>query len=124
MVDRTKMSLVQKNKLEEYLKVELKYNEKEVMQAITAVMNMDVQLRTKLMEYIATRRIPDIAAEGISVMDLIERLEMNPVTAFISMDYLITNPEEAKYILTRREEKIEIDEDVIKKLKSKNNLVN
>lgn len=123
MADRTKMSLVQKKKLEEYLKVELKYNEKEVIQAITAVTNMDAQLRTKLMEYIATRRMPNIIAEGISVMDLIERLEMNPVTAFISMDYLITNPDEAKYVLTRREERIEIDEDMIKKLKSKNNLV-
>ena len=110
MIDTNKLSFAQKLKLREYLRVTCEYSERETMQAVSAVERMNPDLQADLMEYLVTGRITPVVVEGVTVTDLMEKAGMNPVTAFLSLDYLKTDPEEAKYILTRKKEELVVDE--------------
>lgn len=119
MVDTNKLSFAQKLKLKEYLRTKCEYSERETMQAVSAVERMTPDLQADLMEYVVTGRITPVVIEGVTVTDLMEKAGMNPVTAFLSLDYLKTDPEEAKYILTRRREELVVDEKRVEELRAK-----
>ena len=111
-----KITFAQKRKLVEYLREKCNYNEKEIEQAVLGVERMSSDVKEKLMEFLVTGKISSFAVEGVTVMDLIEKSDMNPITAFLAMDYLRQKPKEAKYILTRKQEKLEIDDELVKEL--------
>lgn len=119
MIDTNKLSFAQKLKLREYLKAKCEYSERETMQAVSAVEKMTPDLQADLMEYLVTGRITPVVIEGVTVTDLMEKSGMNPITAFLSLDYLKTDPEEAKYILTRKKEELVVDEKRVEELKAR-----
>lgn len=109
---KEEMGIVQEIKLKQYLKDKCGYTELQVRQTIEAVNQMNQELRKQLMEFLVTKQLPRTVIEEVTLRDFIEKLDMNPITAFLALDYLLTNPEEAKYILTKRQEKLEIDEQI------------
>ena len=116
MIKNDELSIVQKIKLSEYLRTQQEYSEKEVDQAVAAVNRMNPELRKQLVEFLVTGEYPSTVIEKVTVKDLVDKLNMNPVTAFLSLDYLMEKPDEAKYILSRKPEKIEIDQEFLEEL--------
>lgn len=104
MDNKIRLSEAEEIRLVKYLKEELGYTQCRISQAVNAVNRMDHSLKTELMKAIATGTIPVIVIEKLTVQDLMERLNMNMVTAFLAIDYLLREPEEAKYILARKKE--------------------
>ena len=80
MIKNGELSIVQKIKLSEYLRTQQEYSEKEVDQAVAAVNRMNPELRKQLVEFLVTGEYPITVIEKVTVKDLVDKLNMNPVT--------------------------------------------
>ena len=57
--------------------------------------------------------IPDEQVENVTVQELVDNLSMEPVNAFIAVDWLTKQPEEAKYALMRPWHGLEIPQELL-----------
>lgn len=46
-------------------------------------------------DWLKTSNIPDLSIEGYSINDLIDKYKMNPIGAFITLDWLLREPKQA-----------------------------
>lgn len=101
----------QKQALCNYLDEELGYSPKMMKQAVKAVKEMEPDIREMLFSFLSDKEFPAKEIEGVTAQDLVKEAGMNPVTAFLALDYLVKDPEAAKYILSRKPERMELDEE-------------
>ena len=57
--------------------------------------------------------VPDEQVENVTVQELVDNLSMEPVNAFIAVDWLTKQPEEAKYALMRPWHGLEIPQELL-----------
>ncbi len=80
------------------------------------VCKMDRKVRHWVIQWLMGKGYPKERLEGMSVGELVEKQGMKPLNAFIVMDWLIKDPEAAKYSLTRSHMGITIDDETRQQL--------
>lgn len=95
-----------------YLSEALRYTPKMTARTLESVKAMDPQVREWLIDWMETGLYPQNPVEGVTARELLEKAELglNPVSVFLTLDFLKKDPAGAKYILTQRAEKRDIDE--------------
>lgn len=73
------------------------YTEGEIRHLYGAVWRMDAESRRWVLEWFHSGRLPGKAVEGVTAQELVEKLGYQPLNAFILLDWLKANPQEAKY---------------------------
>lgn len=67
---------------------------------VSKLQKLSPKIRKHFNEWIIDRAEPDIDVEGYSFSSLIKDYEMTPVNAFITLNWLLLDPNEAKIALT------------------------
>lgn len=75
---------------------EMGYTEKQAKHAICELRNMDKDLKKAFLWWIRNNEQPTIEIEGVTHAELMENLQMNPIAAFLFMDWLKKDPVAAK----------------------------
>ena len=112
------MRKINEKQFRAYMKKELHYSRDEIEHTLTAVEEMEPEVLNWLLDWMEGKGYPENPVEGVTVRDLIEKAELslNPVSAFLAVDWLKKEPEAAKYSLSRRPENLEIDPEVAKQM--------
>ena len=95
-----------------YLENTLHYSRAETKRVMKSVKQMDDVTFRWLGVWCSEGTYPDERVEDITVEELVNRSEMEPVNAFIAFSWLKQAPEEAKYALTHPWNALEITEEV------------
>jgi len=77
------------------------YDEKNIEGVSCDIEEMDKDLRMELENFLETGIAPSIELEGYSIERLKKEFGMNPIGAFLTLDWLKKEPEEAKKSLER-----------------------
>lgn len=80
---------------------EMGYTEKQAKHAISELRNMDKDLKKAFLWWIRNNEEPTIEIEGVTHTELMENLQMNPIAAFLFMDWLKKDPVAAKRTIFR-----------------------
>ena len=75
------------------------YTDMEIAHLYQRIRDLDVDIQGWVADWVADKGYPEDCIEGVTVRDLTEKLGMKPMNAFITMNWLRNNPEEAKYSL-------------------------
>lgn len=102
--------------IRDHLEDTLHYSEAAVESIMDNVEQMDEETFQALMTWRRDGVFTGEPVEGVTAGDLAERLEMEPVCAFICYAWLKTRPEEAKYALTHPWHGLEIDSELKRRL--------
>lgn len=95
-----------------YLSEILGYTPKMTERTLKSVKAMDSQVLEWFVDWMETGLYPQTPVEGVTARELLEKAELglNPVSVFLTLDFLKKDPAGAKYILTQRAEKRDMDE--------------
>lgn len=74
------------------------YNEDKINSVLDEIQFLDPEVREALENYLRTGEIKDLEAEGCKVTALMDKKGsgLNPIAAYLTLDYLKASPEEAK----------------------------
>ena len=86
------------------------YTKQELKHLFHVVRHMDKKVRKWVIDWFGGKGYPKDRIEGVTVMDLVEKQGLKPLNAFIVMNWLLTDPDAAKYSLTRPGLELMIDE--------------
>lgn len=75
------------------------YADMEIAHLYRRIRDLDADIQGWVADWVADKGYPEDRIEGMTVRELTERLNMKPMNAFITMNWLRNNPEEAKYSL-------------------------
>lgn len=89
----------------------------ELAHLFKVVCEMDSRVRRWTLQWLLGRGFPQDIIEGVSVPMLVEK-GYKPMNAFIIMDWLIKDPEAAKYSLTRHASPMDVDEETAAELRT------
>lgn len=92
------------------------YSDAAAASAAPKIEKMDPQLQNDLLRWDKIGDLPDREIEGFTVAGLVENLGMHPIGAFLMMDWLLREPDEAKYALAQPVTKLEISQAVLKRI--------
>lgn len=76
------------------------YSPVETLNLFREIKNMTPEVRSWFLDWFHYGVFPEAVVEGVTVRMLVEEAEMRPINAFITMDWLLTDPEAAKFALT------------------------
>ena len=93
------------------------YSLRELKHLFKVVCEMDSKVRRWTVLWLLGRGFPQDFIEGVSVPMLVEE-GYKPMSAFIIMDWLIKDPEAAKYSLTRHASPMEVDKETAAELRT------
>ena len=68
---------------------------------VTKIQSFDHRLKTMFLEWVETKKEPQFIIEGYSYEKLTREFKMNPIGAFVTLDWLIKEPEAALRSLNR-----------------------
>lgn len=83
---------------------------------------MEPQLQQELLRWEEIGDFPDREIEGFTVAGLVENVGLHPIGAFLMMDWLLREPNEAKYALAQPLTKLEIDETALARIEESENV--
>lgn len=86
------------------------YSDAAAASAAPKIEKMDPQLQNDLLRWDKIGDYPDREIEGFTVAGLVENAGMHPIGAFLMMDWLLREPDEAKYALAQPLTKLEISQ--------------
>lgn len=86
------------------------YTADELKHLFHVICCMDRKVRRWVLGWLRGEGYPRDRIEGVTVMELVENQGLKPLNAFIVMDWLIKDPDAAKYSLTRPTLELLIDE--------------
>lgn len=69
--------------------------------AVQKLLNLQPQLRPAFEAWWGSGHFPDIEVEGYSIESLMKEFGMNPIAAFLALDWLIRDPETARALIKR-----------------------
>lgn len=92
------------------------YSDAAVASAAPKLEHMDPDLKKSLLRWDKIGDLPDREIEGFTVAGLIEYADLHPIGAFLMMDWLLREPEEAKYALAQPVSGLEITTELLSKL--------
>lgn len=96
-----------------YLLHTLHYRENEAERVLQQINRMDEKVLSWLAQWREEGTYPDEQVENVTVQELVDNLSMEPVNAFIAVDWLTKQPEEAKYALMRPWHGLEIPQELL-----------
>lgn len=76
-------------------------SEAEIRQLYRTVKSMDAESRGWVIRWFCTSELPEDEIEGVTARDLIDKFGYKPLNAFIVLDWLKTDPQEAKYFMMK-----------------------
>jgi hypothetical protein len=77
---------------------------------INDVCGMDSEVQRRTMKFLETGEVEDVEIEGYTIKKLTE-MGMNALAAFLSQNWLLKNPDEAKAMLKRGWDSIKFSEE-------------
>lgn len=92
------------------------YTDATITTAASKIEKMDPQLQEALVRWDRIGALPDRVIEGFTVAGLMENAGMHPIGAFLMMDWLLREPDEAKYALAQPVDKLEISQEIVNKI--------
>ena len=92
------------------------YSGAALMPAALKIERMDPQLQQELLRWDKIGDFPDREVEGFTVSGLVENAGLHPIGAFLMMDWLLREPNEAKYALAQPLTRLEIDKTVLTRI--------
>ena len=81
--------------------VEEQYPEFMIESTIDKIEKFTPAVKTVFKEWYSRNEEPDFSVNGFSFCDLVKKWGMKPVGAFITLDWLLREPESAKNALTK-----------------------
>lgn len=99
-----------------YLENTLNYSAAEADRVMEHVEQMDDDTFQWLVTWRREGTYPNERVEDVTVKELVDNMGMEPVNAFLCIAWLKQEPEEAKYVLSRPWNVLEIPEEVRKQL--------
>lgn len=98
-----------------YLEDTLHYSAHTVKAVMESVEALDEVTFRDLVNWREEGIFPEEPVEGVTVRELVEKLGLEPVNAFITFGWLKSKPEEAKYTLMRPWHDLELSEEIRRK---------
>lgn len=86
------------------------YTKEELDHLFYVVYHMDKKVRKWVINWFHGKGYPQERVEGVTVLELVEKQGLKPLNAFIVMNWLLKDPDAAKYSLTRPRLELMIDE--------------
>ncbi len=83
------------------LVVEFEYPVPRAESAAAKLLNLQPQLRSPFERWWRTGEMPEIEIEEYTLDRLMSELSLNPIAAFLALDWLIRQPQQAKQSLKR-----------------------
>ena len=77
---------------------------------------MDPELQKALLRWDKIGAFPDREIEGFTVAGLVDNVGLHPIGAFLMMDWLLREPDEAKYALAQPITTLELNETALEKI--------
>lgn len=93
--------MIDEKKLRDYLVEKCDYPAFMVERTIEKVKNLDLEIYNELEKWLDSGELSDIEICGYTVKVLIEKYKMTEVGAFLTLDWLKREPEEAKKALLK-----------------------
>lgn len=94
----------------QYMKEE-GYNPSEILNLFWEVKKMTPTVRSWFLNWFYTGVYPADVVEDVTVQMLVDEAQMKPINAFIAIDWLLTDPEAAKFALTHVKHAAVLEED-------------
>lgn len=94
MRDQIKIS-IQYFRLKKYFMEQLHYSERAAIQSIDDIRNMDPVVRKAFIVWFTTGKLPQGELCGIHYSNLVTYKNMNPVAAFLAIDWYVKEPHAA-----------------------------
>ena len=92
------------------------YSKAGAKSAAKKIVGMNPKILNALTRWMDERVLEDICVEDIYVTDLVEKMGHREIGAFLILDWLSREPEEAKKALAEAKDHLVIDEDVLQKI--------
>lgn len=89
------------------------YTAEELNHLFCVIRDMDPRVHSWVSGWLKGNGYPEDRIEGVTVEELVEHQGLKPLNAFIVMDWLLKDPDGAKYSLTRPQTELLIDEAVV-----------
>lgn len=86
------------------------YSDAAAASAAPKIEKMDPQLQNDLLRWDKIGDFPNREIEGFTVAGLVENVGMHPIGAFLVLDWLLREPDEAKCVLAQPLTKLEISQ--------------
>ena len=86
------------------------YTDMEIVRLYDRIRDLDADIQGWVADWIGGKGYPQERIEGVTVAELTEKLKLKPMNAFIIMNWLRKNPDEAKYALLHMHADLEISE--------------
>lgn len=86
------------------------YTDMEIVRLYDRIRDLDADIQGWVADWIGGKGYPQERIEGVTVDELTEKLNLKPMNAFIIMNWLRKNPDEAKYALLNMHAGLEISE--------------
>lgn len=80
---------------------ELGYPEQMINPTIQKIERFDSKIASAFKQWLETAAVPDLKIEGYSFVRLTSELSMNPINAFLTLDWLKREPKKATSALKR-----------------------
>lgn len=90
------------------LLAEFGYPEEGARLVATDLCNSTPQVQSAFLRWWTTGEVPRLSVAGYSTQDLIEQHGMNPIAAFLTLDWLAREPEKARTALRRGHDRVRL----------------
>lgn len=105
-------------KLKAYIK-DLGFDDFQAKEAIKKIRKMDREIKRAFATWFNKKTLPDIEVENFSISELIDKLNMNHIKAFLFLDWLKKDPIAAKRALAKLSDFIIVPPELKAKLEEK-----
>ena len=109
------MSKIEVKRIAKFLE-ENDYKKHEIKIVLKKIKNMDTDILTAFISWFEDGQVEDIEVEGISIDDLLQKMNFSYINAFLYLDWLKRDPAEAKIALAGVVDNVRISEDVREEL--------
>lgn len=93
--------MIEKDILKSILREDFEYPEAMLDKTADKLLNLTPELSNVFFDWLETRNDPEITIEGFSFTELVEKYKMNKIGAFLSLDWLKTDPQTAAGVIVR-----------------------
>ena len=77
---------------------------------------MEPRLKEALLRWDRIGELPDYCIQGFTAQELMEHMGLHPVAAILMLDWLLREPEEAKFAIANSNDRLMISPELCQKL--------
>ncbi len=98
--------MMERNELVRYLMAHDGYSSKGAEVAAEKYVNAAQFIKDAFIEYVESEKMQELSIEGYTMQMLVEKHNMKPLAAFLTLDWLSRSPSEAKKSLEKGHDRI------------------